>query len=150
MRGELKIDASRIGADALAPGLRVRANGEEYAVAEVRFHKGRPLVRFSGIDDATAAETLVGATLFVARADAALGEGEFFDDDLTGCVLVDADDRELARVLAVEHYPAQDMIRTDRGLVPLVRAFITRVDVAAKRIHVRLPPGLIDGRAEEA
>ncbi|MBV8368088.1 MAG: 16S rRNA processing protein RimM [Candidatus Eremiobacteraeota bacterium] len=163
LRGELKIAASRVGEDALAPGLLLRAtlaDGSSRAlrVRAMRLHKGRPLLAFDGVEDANAAETLVGATLAVDRAAVSLDEGEYFDDDLAGCVLVDADGVELAEVLAVEHYPAQDVLiveprgaRGKRAIVPLVRAFVKAVDVRAKRIGVELPAGLLDaGEAEEA
>jgi 16S rRNA processing protein RimM len=163
LRGELKIAASRIGEDALAPGLSLRAtlpDGSSRAlrVRAMRLHQGRPLLSFDGVDDATAAEALVGATLAVDRGAVELGEGEYFDDDLAGCVLVDPNGAEIADVLAVEHYPAQDVLivaprgaREKRAMVPLVRAFVKAIDVRAKRISVELPPGLLDsGEAEEA
>lgn len=156
LRGELKVDASRIGADALVPGLEVWATLRDGAqrplrVAAVREHQGRPLVRFEGIDDATAAQALTGATLSIARARAALGAGEYFDDDLVGCELVDRAGRALGEVCGVEHYPAQDVLLVGprRTLVPLVAAFVVEIDVAAQRIVVDLPPGLLDDRDAE-
>ena len=163
LRGELKIAASRIGDDVLAPGLSLRAtladgSSRDLRVRAMRLHQGRPLLSVDGVEDANAAEALVGATLAVDRGAVSLEEGEYFDDDLVGCVLVDARGAELADVLAVEHYPAQDVLivsprgaRGARAMVPLVRAFVKAVDVRAKRISVELPAGLLDsGEAEEA
>ncbi|HEX3466955.1 MAG TPA: ribosome maturation factor RimM, partial [Candidatus Elarobacter sp.] len=115
LRGELKIAPSRVGEDALAPGVGVRAElaggtSRALRVRALRLHKGRPLVTFDGIDDATAAEALNGATLFVDRTDVAMGDDEYFDDDLVGCALVDAAGNVLGEVVAVEHYPAQDVL----------------------------------------
>jgi 16S rRNA processing protein RimM len=158
LRGELKLDPSRIGADVLAPGLALRAtlhDGSARAlhVRTLRTHQGRPLVAFEGIDDATAAEQLVGATLAVERAAVRLREGEFFDEDLVGCALVDAAGTVLGEVVAVEHLPAQDVLLVGprRAMVPLVRAFVREVAVDARRIVVDLPPGLLDPtQADEA
>lgn len=156
LRGELKVAASRIGEDALRAGLEVRAclrDGVERTlrIRSLRRHQGRPLVAFEGFDDATAAAVLVGATLTIDRAAVELEPGEYFDDDLAGCALVDAGGTELGRVAAVEHYPAQDVLLLEGGaIVPLVRAFVKSVDVQAKRILVDVPPGLLDGTAEEA
>jgi len=161
LRGELKIAASRIGEDALAPGLSLRAtladgSSRTLRVRAMRLHKGRPLLAFEGVEDANAAEALVGATLAVDRGAVSLDEGEYFDDDLVGCRLVDSDGAALADVLAVEHYPAQDVLiveprgaRGKRAMIPLVRAFVTAVDVRAKRIGVELPAGLLDSDAAE-
>ena len=158
LRGELKIAPSRIGEDALAAGIDVRAmlaDGTSRAlrVRALRLHQGRPLLAFEGIDDANAAQALTGATLFVDRAIVAMGEGEYFDDDLVGCALVDVAGTVLGEVVAVEHYPAQDVLLVGprRAMVPLVRAFVRGVDVGARRITVDLPAGLLDPReADEA
>jgi len=163
LRGELKVAPSRIGDDALAAGVELRATLSDGTVRTLRVrslrrHQGRPLVSFDGVDDANAAGALVGATLAIGRDDVVLDAGEYFDDDLVGCVLVDAGGSELGEVAAVEHYPAQDVVIVAlasgggrRAMVPLVRAFVKRVDVGARRISVELPPGLLDSQeAEEA
>jgi 16S rRNA processing protein RimM len=162
LRGELKIAPSRIGDDALAAGVEVRATLADGSVRALRVralrrHQGRPLVTFDGVDDATAAQAFVGATLAIDRRDVALDDGEYFDDDLVGCALVDARGELLADVVAVEHYPAQDVLLVTlprgagRAMVPLVRAFVKGIDVRARRISVELPPGLLDSReADEA
>lgn len=165
LRGELKVVASRIGEDALEAGMHLRAALPDGAVRELRIralrlHKGRPLVAFDGVEDANAAQALVGATLGIDRGAVALAKDEFFDEDLVGCALVDAGGTELGAVVAVEHYPAQDVLliaarhardETPPAMVPLVRAFVKRVDVPAKRILVELPAGLLDSRdADEA
>lgn len=158
LRGELKIAPSRIGEDALAAGIDVTATLRDggtrvLRVRALRRHQGRPLASFEGVDDANAAAPLVGATLTIERGAVSLARGEYFDDDLIGCALVDASDgRGLGEVVAVEHYPAQDvlLIGDRRAMVPMVRAFIASVDVDAKRIAVTLPPGLLDsGEADE-
>ena len=166
LRGELKVAPSRIGDDALAAGVEVRATLADGSVRALRVralrrHQGRPLVSFDGVDDATAAQALVGAMLAIDRGDVALDDGEYFDDDLVGCALVDAGGNGgvLAEVVAVEHYPAQDVLVValprerggGRAMVPLVRAFVKAIDVRARRISVELPPGLLDSQeADEA
>ena len=157
LRGELKVAPSRIGEDALVAGIDVRAlladgTSRVLHVRALRRHQGRPLLAFEGVDDANAAQVLVGAALFVDRDVVALGEGEYFDDDLVGCSLVDVGGAVLGEVVAVEHYPAQDVLligpfdklRTGCAMVPLVRAFVRGIDVGARRIIVDLPPGLLD------
>ena len=151
LAGDLKLDASRIGLDAVRSGLRATAvlpDGEERAIElrAVRFHKGRPLVCVRGYETATTAEALVGATLMIARADAPLSEGEYYDDDLIGCRLIDSDGVERGMVVDVGHYPAQDIlfVGPTRAMVPLVSALIRKVDVVAKCIDVDIPSGLLD------
>jgi len=156
LRVELKLDASRIGADALVAGLLVRArlaDGtlRELRIRTVRIHKGRPLVAFEGFDDATQGEALTGATIMLERADVALTDGEYLDADLVGCELHDVQLGAVGAVVAVEHYPSQDMliVGPGRALVPLVGEFVKNIDVSTKRIDVELPPGLLDDSLAE-
>ncbi len=120
----------------------------ELRVRATRVHKGRPLAAFEGVDDVNAAETLVGASLALERADVVLSPGEYLDADLVGCRLVDSRGVEVGDVVAVEHYPAQDMLVVGPGrtLVPMVAAFVQSIDIARKRIAVDLPSGLLDDR----
>ena len=95
-----------------------------------------------------AAQALIGATLALDRAAVELQQGEYLDADLVGCVLRDANDADLGAVVAVEHYPSQDMlvVGASRTLVPMVAAFVRSIDIAHKRIVVDVPPGLLDDR----
>lgn len=151
MRGELKFDASRIGDDALRAGSVVTVtmpdgSVREMTVAAVRRHQDRPLLRFTGVDDANAADAFTNATLTIARSAAPLHAGEYFEDDLIGCRLIDEAGIQRGVVTGVLHYPIQDMlvVGSTTTLLPMVAAFIARVDIARKEIHVTVPPGLLD------
>ncbi len=156
LHGELKFDASRAGSDALRAGLAATltlpdGTARAVTVTAVRRHQGRPLVRLAGIDDATAALALAGARVTIARADAPLGPGEFFDDDLIGCRVLDAGGVDRGTVVDVVHYPNGDMLAVGAGraLVPMVRAFIAGIDVERREIRVDAPPGLLDPAAAD-
>jgi 16S rRNA processing protein RimM len=156
LHGELKLDASRIGDDAMRAGLAVTlrfpdGRVREVTIAAVRRHQDRPLIRIAGIDDATAAQALVGAQLTIGRDDAPLHADEYFDADLIGCRLLDADGAERGVVVDVLHYPNQDLlvVGTARAFLPLIAAFIANVDIARKEIRVTVPAGLLDPSAAE-
>jgi 16S rRNA processing protein RimM len=156
LRGELKLDASRIGDDAVRAGLCASlrlpdGTARDVTIAAVRRQKDRPLIRIAGIDDADAAQALVGAQLTIAREDAPLHEGEYFDDDLVGCRLLDESGAERGVVVEVLHYPNQDLlvVGTARAFLPLIAAFIANVDIARKEIRVTVPAGLLDPSAAE-
>ena len=154
VRGELKLDASRVGADAMRAGIVATLTFPDgttraMTVSGVRLHQERPLIRFAGVDDATAAERFTGARITIARDDAPLEAGEYFDDDLVGCRLVDEGNVERGVVSAVLHYPIQDMlvIGSSTTLLPMVAAFIANVDITRKEIRITVPPGLLDPEA---
>jgi 16S rRNA processing protein RimM len=116
----------------------------------VRTHSGRLLVRFAGIDDRDAAETLRGVLLLVDSADIPPTDDpeEFHDHELIGLAAVTADGAELGEIVDVEHH-GQDLLvlrRTtgDNALVPFVGAIVTDVDVPAGRVVLDPPPGLLD------
>jgi 16S rRNA processing protein RimM len=156
LHGELKLDASRVGDDALRVGLAATlclSDGTTRAVtiAAVRRQKDRPLIRIAGIEDADAAQALVGARVTIGREDAPLGEREYFDEDLVGCRLLDEAGVERGIVVDVLHYPNQDLlvIGPARAMLPLAAAFIANVDIARKEIRVSVPEGLLDPSAAD-
>ena len=88
---------------------------------------------------------MLGASLWSERSEAQLAEGEYLDEDLIGCRLLQ-DDRVLGSVVAVRHYPAQDVLELEGGrLIPLVGAFVREIDLDARVVRVEVPPGLLEG-----
>lgn len=150
LRGELKCKATALGDEVFAAGrtytFRSPAEAGVLRCASVRRHHERLLLRFEGIDDPERARAYVGAELFSERAEVALGPDEYLDADLIGLRLIDEAGRELGVVVGVEHYPAQDclVVEPHRALVPLVKAFVRRVDVAGGTILTTLPAGLLE------
>lgn len=145
IRGELKVDPTRSGVDTLRPGLLVRSGERALRIESLRAHKTQLLLRFEAVD-AEQSDSLLGADLFAGRDEVVLEDDEYFDDDLVGCSVVGEDGTAIGDVVDVLHYPGQDMLAVGarRVLIPLVGAFIRRVDVGTKRIDVTLPEGLLD------
>jgi 16S rRNA processing protein RimM len=120
----------------------------------VRAHHGRLLVRFAGIEDRNAAETLRGILLVVDAATAGeTDDGEWWDHDLVGLTAVTTDGRTLGSVTDVVHVPGAPLLAiVDEDarelLVPFVESIVPEVDVAGGRLVVDPPPGLLDLHAE--
>jgi 16S rRNA processing protein RimM len=128
-------------------------------VGSVRWHLGRLLVRFDGLADRTQAEGLAGALLLVDAADVGTPDDpdEFNDHDLIGLVAVTVAGDRVGTVTDVLHH-GQDLLvisaAGDAGagagagagetLVPFVRAIVPEVDIAAGRLVLDPPPGLLD------
>jgi len=113
----------------------------------------RLLVAFDGVTDRDAAERLRGVKLLVDAADVKPSDDpdEFHDFELIGlAVLVgDQDGERIGEIVRVDHGPGADMLivgRPDgrRTLVPFVTAIVPVVDVAAGRIVITPPEGLLD------
>jgi 16S rRNA processing protein RimM len=117
-------------------------------VDTARDHNGVLLLSFAGVADRSAAEELRGALL---EADVPDEPGEadaWYDHELVGLRVEDPGGTVLGQVVGVEHGAAQDLLvvrRPDRAerLVPFVCAIVPTVDVAAGRLVVVDPGGLI-------
>lgn len=121
--------------------------GERYEVDDTWFHDGTLIFHFRGIDSITAAEALTGSEVRVPAAErVALDEGEFFQDDLIGCEVIDRrSGASLGRVTRFDDSAASgSLVVGEDLLIPFVRAICVEIDPAARRIAVELPEGLKD------
>ena len=119
--------------------------GRTFAIEATRVtHKG-VVARIAGIGDRSAAEALKGTALYVDRERLpAPDEGEFYHADLIGLAAVDPEGRPVGEVVAVHNHGAGDLLevrlaesgRTE--LVAFTDAFVPKVDLAARRVVVRL------------
>lgn len=143
-------------ADVASYGPLTDESGERrFRVSVKRIAKGSVIASIEGVADRNAAEALRGLRLYVERA--ALppaGEDEFYRADLIGLDAVTPDGAALGRIVAVEDYGAGDVIelRLAAGgsvLVPFTEAVVPVVDIAAGRVVVDPPPGLLAPARDE-
>jgi 16S rRNA processing protein RimM len=125
-------------------------------VVSSRWHSGRLLVRFAGLDDRGAAEGLRGTVLVIDIDDdeRASDPDEFYDHHLIGLRAVTPDGVEVGVVADVLHLPGQDVLavtRTDsvEVLVPFVAELVPAVDLDAGTVIIDPRPGLLDPDAAE-
>jgi 16S rRNA processing protein RimM len=98
------------------------------------------VVRFVGVDDRPAAESLHGVDLLAEPLEV---PGTLWVHQLVGASVRDAEGTDLGRVAAVEANPASDLLVLESGgLIPA--RFVTRHDPAAGTVEVDLPEGLLD------
>ena len=117
-----------------------------YEIVESRIHQGRPIVRFAGFDTMNAAETLAGTELWLREQDLEpLPEGTFYRHDLVGCEVVDTHGTPLGRVTGVEGSIDRSYLVVDEHtLIPLVGDICVAIDIAARRVTIDPPEGLIE------
>jgi 16S rRNA processing protein RimM len=115
--------------------------------------KGVVIVRLAGISDRHHAEALRGLRLYLPRA--ALpppGEDEYYHADLIGLEAALADGTALGHVTAIHDFGAGDTLEIERSagppvMIPFTCAIVPVVDLAAGRLVLDPPPGLIDAPA---
>ncbi|MBV9292655.1 MAG: ribosome maturation factor RimM [Frankiales bacterium] len=152
--GEVAVDVRTDAVELrFAPGTTLATEPPErgpLTVTRTRWHSGRLLVVFDAVADRTAAEALRG-TLLVA--DSATSpppdDDEFWDHELEGLAVVTTSGEAVGSLTAVLHPPGADLLAVTRPdgsevLVPFVKAFVPEVDVAAGRVVIDPPDGLLE------
>jgi len=139
------------------PGARVFARvghgpTEALEITSARFQQGRPIVGFAGFSTIGEAERLAGAELRIPETEQEpLPEGAYYHHQLVGCEVVLPSGETLGQVSAVQGdgQATRLVVKSQRSevLIPLADE-ICAVDIAAKRIVVTPPEGLLEVNGE--
>ena len=133
-------------------GLAADGSRCELQLEEHWFHKGHVILKFAGVDSISDAERLAAMELQIPEEQRAeLDAGAAYISDLVGCSVVDHD-RSIGTVAEVRFGAGEApllVIRRDEQefLVPYAEAFLKRADLAARRIEMDLPEGLLELQA---
>jgi 16S rRNA processing protein RimM len=136
----------QVGAELLA---RRGGRVERMRVTAMRMHLGRPVIGLAGVDTMTDAEAMAGVEFRVPvdRLEP-LPEGTFYRHDLVGCGVDTVGGDRVGEVVAVEGElgASRLVVRGLAGevLVPLARAICVVIDIAARRIVIDPPDGLLE------
>jgi 16S rRNA processing protein RimM len=126
------------------------ADAGPLTVADVRWHSGKLVVRFEGVEDRTGAERLRGLRLVIDSDDLEPVDDpdEFHDHQLVGLSAVSVSGAELGPVVDVVHSPAGDLLVLKHGgrerFVPFVREMVPTVDLTGGRVVIDPPEGLLE------
>ena len=147
IRGEVKVNPLGYDPAFLADFDTLYIGGQAVEVNAARVHKNTVLLTLPGVEDMDAALALKGKSVAIRRTDAALPEGEFFDEELQGMTVTDAESGETIGTLRrVLHYPAHDVyeVKGEREyLIPAVpEVFIAAVDADEGTMSVHMQKGL--------
>jgi 16S rRNA processing protein RimM len=121
--------------------------GQRFEVESTWFHNGTLIFKFRGVDTISDAERLTGAEVRVPLSQRTpLEAGEFFQDDLVGCQVVErSTGQSLGKVSGWEDGGGSGLLVVEGDLlIPFTRSICVEIDPAAKRIAVELPEGLKD------
>lgn len=127
----------------------VYLDDKPYEIEKVRFQQHLVILKFKGVEDRTAAESLKGRYLNITEADLReLPEGTYYIRDLIGVLVVLESGEVLGTLTNVLQNFAQDLYEIDvngkKVLLPAVSEFILDVDLESRKVTVRLPEGLLD------
>jgi len=138
--------------DRFSAGMKLAALAEdgtrrELEIVEIWPHKGHLVLKFAGIDSISEAEALVGCELQVPAAQRAkLQAGWTYISDLVGCTVLDRD-REIGKVKDVRFGAGEAPLLVIDGdkeyEIPFAEAYLTKADLAQRRIEMQLPDGML-------
>lgn len=126
-----------------------RDERETRRILAARRHGEAVVLRFEGCDTPEAAARLTGRFVALPRERALpTAEGRFYVWQLEGCTVTTEEGKEIGRVTGIEHAPAQDLWIVNSGSrehrIPAVPEIVLELDLAARRVVIRPPEGLLD------
>lgn len=156
LKGEIKVELYTDFPHRFAPGARLILSDDlaEVVVESSRAHKGHLLVKLSGVHDRGEAEALRNLWLLVPEGEAAELEADsYWVHDILGLTVLTEGGETLGQVVDVlltganDVYVVQTPPTINRGrelLLPAIADVVQAVDLAERRLIVRLQPGLIE------
>ena len=156
IKGEVKVKTFTQSPERLhAYGPVIVEDGRQFEVAALRVSKpDEAIVRFAGIADRNAAESLKGQRLYVPRSALPATEaGEFYYADMIGLRAEDAAGNRLGTVCGVHNFGAGDVVEIEftdgtTEFIAFSDANVPAVDIAAGRIVIELPPDAEEDEGE--
>lgn len=122
----------------------------EAVLEDYWLHKGRIVLKLSGIDSINDADALRGLLVAIPAAErATLTDESVYIGDLIGCSIIDlnAGSAAVGVVTDVDKQASLLAVQSPNGeevLIPFANAFLATMDLAGKRIEMRLPAGLLE------
>lgn len=131
------------------------ANGQARPVELESFwlHKGGIILKFAGVDSINQAEELRGLEVAIPRTERAeLETDSAYISDLIGCTLyklVSGKPQPVGKIVAVDRESTEvPLFVIKQGkeelLVPFAKAYLRKLDIAAKCVEMELPEGLLE------
>lgn len=122
---------------------------EKKEIEEIKYHKNLVLLKIKGIDDINDTEQYKNCYLKIDRKDAVeLPEDTYFITDLMGIEVYTEEGELLGNIIDIFPTGSNDVyvVKDELGkqiLLPAIGKVIKNVDVEAKKMIVKLIPGLI-------
>lgn len=118
-------------------------NQNEYTVEKVRYQQKFVLLKLKTLDDIDSANSLRNFNVMIPRDEALpLEDDEYYIGDLYDMQVYTEADEFLGEITDIIQTGANDVYVTKSHLIPAIKQVILSVDIANKKMIVRLPVGL--------
>ena len=152
-KGTNKIRSYAESLSVFAPGRAIfvrTVGGREtsFEIDWVKPHTRTPLLSFKGVTEHSQAQALIGAELFIPKAELPeLDEGAYYWVDLIGIAVFTKENEYLGRIESIIETGSNDVyvVKGDKTevLIPALESVVKNIDLENKRMLVDLPEGLI-------
>lgn len=120
-----------------------------YFIDSISLNGNKAFVKFEEIDSIGQAEKLVRKSLYLEKSQRPKkARGEFYDDEIIGFGIFDAEAGELGMVTEIIQAGANKLLSVDNKgkelLIPVNAPFIISINKSKKQIRVDLPEGYLD------
>lgn len=149
LKGEIKIYSYTDRNERFEELDEIWLDNDIYAIEKVRFQNKVVILKLEGINDRNQAEKMRNKKVYIEAEDLPeLPEGTYYVRDLIGITVV-TEDGELGKITDVIQNSAQDLyeVKPEEGkkiYIPVVKEFVTEVDMENRIVKVTLPEGLLD------
>jgi 16S rRNA processing protein RimM len=155
IRGEVRLfsfTGDPLAVTAYGP-LETEDGSQSFEIEAVRAAKDHLVAQLRGVNDRDAAERLRNLKLYVPRSRLPPPQDEeYYHTDLIGLAVIARDGGQLGTVVAIQNYGAGDLIEIAPAtggstvMLPFTDRTVPVVDIAAGRLVVELPEGLLSGK----
>jgi len=152
IKGTNKIRSYAESPEVFEPGRSIlvrESSGRETSreIIWVKAHTRTPLLSFNGVNDRNQAELLIGAELYIRKAELPqLENGSFYWIDLIGIEVYTTADEYLGRIHSIIETGSNDVYVVKDAkkevLIPALESVVKNIDLQLKRMQVDLPEGL--------
>jgi 16S rRNA processing protein RimM len=113
-----------------------------YVIEKSAIHKGRPLLKLSGIGSVELAEGLKWEKMSAAG-EPELDDDEYLVSDLIGLQVITDEGLQLGKIDEILPYPAHDILVIGEVMIPLIKEFVKEIDPESNTVTVHLIPGMV-------
>lgn len=129
--------------------IEVKGRLVPYFIESISVKGDKAFVKLEDVNTSEEASTLKGCSLYLAKtARPKSKRGEFYNDEIVGFTVHDAEAGTLGNVIRVENEevnPLLIVLQSEKEIaIPINAPFIQSVNKSAKKIEVELPEGLLD------
>ena len=150
IKGEIKLVSFSNISDLFESLTEVIIADTSYKIEHVKYVKNCVILKLSGIENPEDARAiLVGKDVYVRGEDMPeLEDDSYYVKDMIGVQVYDESEGYIGKIKSVFFTPANDVyeIETEDGktvLIPAVKEFIENIDMANKKMNVKLIEGMI-------